>query len=135
MLRTDCQRCHVGVKGRDKRGDYRGMGCAACHIPYNNAGLYEGGDPSVKRDEAGHAMVHSIQSSRKAKVVVNDTVYSGIPHETCVSCHNRGKRIGVLLSGADGVSLRQPLYESRVRNSPSCTPNFTSLSRTTCTIG
>ncbi len=98
-VRTDCQRCHVGVKGRDKRGDYRGMGCAACHIPYNNAGLYEGGDFSVKRDEAGHAMVHSIQSSRKAKVVVNDKVYSGIPHETCVSCHNRGKRIGVSFQG------------------------------------
>lgn len=37
-LRTDCQRCHVGVKGRDKRGDFRGMGCSACHIPYNNKG-------------------------------------------------------------------------------------------------
>ncbi|UCE82390.1 MAG: cytochrome C [Deltaproteobacteria bacterium] len=98
-IRTDCQRCHVGVKGRNKRGDFRGMGCAACHIPYNNAGLYEGGDQTVKRDETGHAMVHSIQSSRKAKVVVNDVVYSGIPHETCVSCHNRGKRIGVSFQG------------------------------------
>ena len=98
-LRTDCQRCHVGVKGRDKRGDYRGMGCSACHLPYNNAGKYEGGDQTVKRDEAGHAMVHSIQSSRKAKVVVNGKTYSGIPHETCVSCHNRGKRIGVSFQG------------------------------------
>ncbi len=98
-IRTDCQRCHVGVKGRNRRGDFRGMGCAACHIPYNNAGLYEGGDQTVKRDQAGHAIVHSIQSSRKAKVVINDLVYSGIPHETCVSCHNRGKRIGVSFQG------------------------------------
>ena len=98
-IRTDCQRCHVGVKGRNKRGDFRGMGCAACHIPYNNAGLYEGGDQKVKRDEAGHSMVHSIQSTREAKVVVNNKVYSGIPHETCVSCHNRGKRIGVSFQG------------------------------------
>jgi len=98
-LRTDCQRCHVGVKGRDRRGDFRGMGCSACHIPYNNAGLYEGGDKTVKRDEKGHAMVHSIQSSRKAKVMANGKVYSGIPHETCVSCHNRGKRIGVSFQG------------------------------------
>jgi hypothetical protein len=98
-LRTDCQRCHVGVKGRDRRGDFRGMGCAACHVPYNNAGLYEGGDQTVKRDEPGHAMVHSIQSTRKAKVVANGVVYSGIPHETCVSCHNRGKRIGVSFQG------------------------------------
>jgi len=98
-LRTDCLRCHVGVKGREKRGDFRGMGCAACHIPYNNAGVYEGGDKTVKRDEPGHAMVHTIQSSRKAKVVVNGNTYSGIPHETCVSCHNRGKRIGVSFQG------------------------------------
>jgi hypothetical protein len=98
-IRTDCQRCHVGVKGRNKRGDFRGMGCAACHIPYNNAGLYEGGDKTVKRDETGHSMVHSIQSSRKAKVVVNNMVYSGIPHETCVSSHNRGKRVGVSFQG------------------------------------
>ncbi|NNG01725.1 MAG: cytochrome C [Desulfobacteraceae bacterium] len=98
-LRTDCQRCHVGVKGREKRGDFRGMGCSACHIPYNNAGQYEGGDKTVKRDEPGHAMVHSIQSSRKVKVVANGKVYSGIPHETCVSCHNRGKRIGVSYQG------------------------------------
>ncbi|MDJ0829702.1 MAG: hypothetical protein QNI92_07620 [Desulfobacterales bacterium] len=98
-LRTDCQRCHVGVKGRNRRGDFRGMGCAACHIPYNNAGLYEGGDKTVKRDESGHSMVHSIQSTRKTKVVANNKVYSGIPHETCVSCHNRGKRIGVSFQG------------------------------------
>ncbi|NIU56190.1 MAG: cytochrome C, partial [Phycisphaerae bacterium] len=70
-LRTDCQRCHVGVKGRNRRGDFRGMGCAACHIPYNNAGLYEGADETVKRDETGHAMVHTIQSSREVKVVAN----------------------------------------------------------------
>ncbi|MGD8961090.1 MAG: hypothetical protein PVH43_01175, partial [Desulfobacterales bacterium] len=44
-------------------------------------------------------MVHSIQSTRKTKVVANGIVYSGIPHETCVSCHNRGKRIGVSFQG------------------------------------
>jgi len=98
-LRSDCQRCHLGVKGAARRGDFRGMGCAACHIPYNNVGLYEGGDKTVKRDEPGHAMVHSIQSSRKTKVVVNDKIYSGIPDVTCASCHNRGKRIGVSFQG------------------------------------
>ncbi len=110
-LRTDCQRCHVGVKGRDRRGDFRGMGCAACHIPYNNAGLYEGGDQTVKRDQVGHSMVHSIQSTRKAKVVVNNIAYSGIPHETCVSCHNRGKRIGVSFQGLMEFPYGSPFNE------------------------
>jgi hypothetical protein len=107
-IRTDCQRCHVGVKGREKRGDFRGMGCAACHIPYNNAGLYEGADQTIKRDQVGYPMVHSIQSTRKAKVVVNGKAYSGIPHETCVSCHNRGKRIGVSFQGLMEFSYGSP---------------------------
>ena len=122
-VRTDCQRCHVGVKGRDKRGDFRGMGCAACHIPYNNAGLYEGGDPSVKRDEKGHAMVHSIQSSRKTKVVANGKVYSGIPHETCVSCHNRGKRIGVSYQGLMEFPYGSP-YNSKGDKQPKLHTKF-----------
>ena len=98
-IRSDCQRCHVGVRGRDKRGDFRGMGCAACHIPYSNEGFYEGSDKSIPTDKKGHLLVHSIQSTREAKVTVNGKTYSGIPQETCASCHNRGKRIGVSYQG------------------------------------
>ncbi len=98
-LRGDCQRCHVGVKGKQRRGDYRGMGCAACHVPYSDEGYYEGDDPTISKTNTGHLLVHSIQSSRKAKVTVNDITYSGIPSETCTSCHNRGKRIGVSYLG------------------------------------
>ena len=98
-IRSDCQRCHFGVRGTQRRGDYRGLGCAACHIPYSDEGYYEGDDPSVPKDEPGHLLVHSIQSSRKAKVKVNDKTYSGIPPETCSSCHNRGKRVGVSFLG------------------------------------
>ena len=97
--RQQCQRCHVGVKGREKRGDYRGMGCSACHIPYSNEGFYEGGDPTINKEERGHLLVHRIQGTRKAKVEVSGHEYSGIPVETCNSCHNRGKRIGVTYQG------------------------------------
>ncbi len=75
------------------------MGCAACHIPYSDEGYYEGDDPSISQTEIGHLLVHSIQSSRKTKVTVNGITYSGIPAETCSSCHNRGKRIGVSFLG------------------------------------
>ena len=34
--RQQCQRCHVGVSVREKRGDYRGTGCSSCHVPYSN---------------------------------------------------------------------------------------------------
>ena len=89
--RQQCQRCHVGVKGREKRGDYRGMGCSSCHIPYGNEGIYEGADKTIDKTQKGHMMMHRIRGTRKAG--------NGIPVETCNSCHNRGKRIGVTYQG------------------------------------
>ena len=99
-LRQECLRCHTGSKGRQKRGDYRGIGCASCHIPYSNSGLYEGKDKTIKNSKKmGKLLVHSIQSSRDVKVKVHDVEFSGIPVETCSTCHNRGKRIGVSYQG------------------------------------
>lgn len=98
-LRQECLRCHTGGKGRERRGDFRGIGCASCHIPYSNAGLYEGKDKSISKTEPGHMLMHSIQASREAKVSINGVHYSGVPVETCTTCHNRGKRIGVSYQG------------------------------------
>ncbi|RUM66120.1 MAG: cytochrome C [Sulfurospirillum sp.] len=98
-LRQECLRCHTGGKGRYRRGDYRGIGCASCHIPYSNAGLYEGKDKSIPKNEHGHLLVHQIQSSRDVNVTVHGVHYSGVPVETCTTCHNRGKRIGVSYQG------------------------------------
>ncbi len=88
--RHECQRCHVGVRGRERRGDYRGMGCSACHILYANDGFYEGKDKSIDKDEPGHILRHSMVGTRRT---------GGIPVETCNTCHNRGKRIGVSFQG------------------------------------
>ncbi len=98
-LRQECLRCHTGSKGRQRRGDYRGIGCASCHIPYSNEGFYEGVDKSIDKQERGHLLVHRIQSSRDTKVMIHGDGYSGIPVETCSTCHNRGKRIGVSYQG------------------------------------
>ncbi|MCG8635553.1 MAG: hypothetical protein MI863_17090 [Desulfobacterales bacterium] len=89
-LRQECQRCHIGVKGRNIRGDHRGTGCSACHMPYGNEGLYQGRDKSISKTEPGHILRHRIAGNRKT---------GGIPVETCNTCHNRGKRIGVSFSG------------------------------------
>ncbi|MBI4344623.1 MAG: cytochrome C [Euryarchaeota archaeon] len=89
--RHDCQRCHVGVRGKEARGDYRGMGCSACHILYSNEGFYEGNDPTIPKDQPGHLLKHRIYGTREAG--------KGIPVEACNSCHNRGKRIGVTYQG------------------------------------
>jgi len=106
-LRQECLRCHTTGKGRKRRGDFRGIGCSSCHIPYSNEGYYEGGDKNISKEQ-GHLLVHSIQSSRKVKVQVHDNNYSGIPVETCTTCHNRGKRIGVSYQGLMETEYQGP---------------------------
>lgn len=88
--RQACQQCHLGVKGKAQEGDYRGLGCAACHIPYAVDGFYQGEDVSIPKTEAGHIQYHRIQGNKKT---------GGIATQTCVACHNRGKRIGVSFQG------------------------------------
>ena len=115
--RQQCQRCHVGVSGREKRGDYRGTGCSSCHVPYSNEGKYEGGDPTIHKDQPGKLLVHRMQGTRKSKVKVGDIEYSGIPTETCVSCHNRGKRIGVSYQGIMEFPYGSP-YDAKGKKQP-----------------
>ncbi len=108
--RSDCQRCHIGVRGRKGRGDWRGMGCSACHMPYGNEGIYEGNDPTIDKKEHGHMLVHMMQGTRKAKLsLLVELEFSGIHPETCNSCHNRGKRIGVSYVGLMEQPYGSPL--------------------------
>jgi len=111
-LRQECQRCHTGNVGRDRRGDYRGLGCSSCHIPYSNEGLYEGEDKSIDKTKRGHLLTHQIQSTREAKVTIHNHAYSGVPVETCTTCHNRGKRIGVSFQGLMESEYKSPNNEN-----------------------
>lgn len=111
-LRQECLRCHTGGKGRARRGDYRGLGCASCHIPYANNGYYEGNDASIDKNVSGHLLVHRLQSTRDAKVQVHGMEYSGVPVETCTTCHNRGKRIGVSYQGLMETEYEGPWDET-----------------------
>ena len=116
-LRNQCLRCHTGGKGRQARGDYRGIGCAACHIPYSNSGFYEGGDKTIPKNKAGHLLVHQIQASRNSVVSVNDINYTGVPTKTCSTCHNRGKRIGVSYEGMMETNYN-PTYDENGKSQP-----------------
>ncbi|MBN1197904.1 MAG: hypothetical protein JXA23_01035 [Bacteroidales bacterium] len=107
-IRQECQRCHTGNQGRKSPGDYRGMGCSACHIPYSTEGYYEGKDSSISRKEPGHVLVHSLQATRECAVTIHDKTYSGIPVRTCVTCHNRGRRIGTSFMGLLETAYKSP---------------------------
>ena len=84
-LRAECLRCHVWTKGKEVYGDYRASGCAACHMIYDDDGLYKGGDRSLKHSQPGRPREHRL--TRK------------IPSFQCVHCHNRGGRTGVSFLG------------------------------------
>ncbi|MFQ5645576.1 MAG: hypothetical protein ACE5GM_01480 [bacterium] len=87
MYRKQCGRCHVWGEGRDKRGDLRASGCAACHMLYGNDGLYEGGDPTIPQKKA------------KRPYPLKHKITLAIPAAQCSHCHTRGKRIGTTFMG------------------------------------
>ncbi len=81
---------------QDKNKHMRG--CSSCHIPYAKDGLYRGNDKKIS-NKKGHLLTHKIQSSRNIKIQVDDINYSGIPVETCTTCHNSLKSIGTSYQG------------------------------------
>ena len=68
--------CHLTEPATNEPYRYRATGCAACHVLYNNDGLYTGGDPTIPRDEPGHPARHELTTA--------------IPFSQCNHCHNRG---------------------------------------------
>ena len=68
--------CHLSEKAQLQPYYYRSTGCAACHVLYANDGLYQGNDPTIPRDEAGHPRLHQLTTA--------------IPFTQCNHCHNRG---------------------------------------------
>jgi hypothetical protein len=96
LPRKACMHCHLWSRGRAVRGrlgmdgDYRGEGCAACHVRYEDDGITRSGDASISRVEAGHPSAHRIE-----KVP---------PAETCTRCHNGDASIGLSFRG-----LAQPV--------------------------
>jgi Ca2+-binding EF-hand superfamily protein len=89
--RKSCAQCHFYSEGRAVRGrlgmdgDYRAEGCAGCHMPYADDGLSRSGDPSVKKHEPGHPIVHRLTLR--------------IPTETCAHCHYGDASIGLHFRG------------------------------------
>ncbi|MBK9384882.1 MAG: hypothetical protein IPN34_08715 [Planctomycetes bacterium] len=89
--RKSCMRCHLwssgsAVRGRlGQDGDYRGSGCAACHVVYAEDGLSRSADPTVDRFAPGHPKVHAMTTAP--------------PTDTCVSCHVGDASIGMHFRG------------------------------------
>lgn len=72
----DCLRCHLSAAATDKPYYYRATGCAACHVVYEDNGLYRGDDPTTPKDEPGYGRTHQLTTA--------------VPYAQCNHCHNRG---------------------------------------------
>jgi hypothetical protein len=72
----NCLTCHIDGEGIAAEYFYRSTGCSACHVLYADDGLYQGGDPTISRTEAGHLQAHEFTTA--------------IPYTQCNHCHNRG---------------------------------------------
>jgi hypothetical protein len=96
FLRRRCLRCHVHTKGPEGRGLYRGTGCAACHMVYENDGLYRGGDEAIDKSVNGYPGRHAFTKL--------------IPNMQCLHCHNQNH------VGADYEGLFEHDYTSTYRS-------------------
>lgn len=91
LARKECMQCHLFSEGRGVRGrvgfdgDYRGEGCAACHVPYAVDGLSESADPSVPKTEPGHPRRHVLTRYPET--------------QTCTTCHYGDATIGLHFRG------------------------------------
>jgi len=91
LARKECLQCHLYSAGRAVRGrvgfdgDYRGEGCAACHVEYAVDGLSQSADKSARRAEPGHPRAHTMTRSPTT--------------QTCTSCHYGDASIGTNFRG------------------------------------
>lgn len=91
LPRKACMQCHLYSEGRavDGRlgmdGDYRGQGCAACHMTYADDGRSRSRDATIDKFEPGHPLRHRFTSK--------------IPTDTCTRCHYGDASIGLHYRG------------------------------------
>jgi hypothetical protein len=91
LARKECMQCHLYSRGRAVEGrvgfdgDYRGEGCAACHVAYATNGLSESADRKATRNEPGHPTHHELQATPTT--------------QTCTTCHYGDASIGMHFRG------------------------------------
>lgn len=73
---ANCLSCHLRTEPIEADYYHRSTGCSACHVLYGDDGRYQGGDPTISTEEAGHPAAHEFTTA--------------IPYSQCNHCHNRG---------------------------------------------
>lgn len=104
-----CAQCHLQVYGGGVEpgadGLYRGVGCAACHMPYGHDGLSQSEGPNVDKSAPSHAEKHQLIRNP--------------PVRACETCHNRSNRVGLQFQGWREASAQDDL--PRAQTNPDTT--------------
>jgi hypothetical protein len=95
LYRKFCSQCHVGIATTNVWSAHHDAGCAACHFPFSDSSIYEGGDPTV-RGKHPYSATHALQA---------------LPdNQACLRCHNRSGRIAHYYQGLnDGNNALVPI--------------------------
>ena len=84
LYRKFCALCHVAIENNVAYASVHAAGCAACHYPYDEQGIYRGGDETVK-GKFPYSKDHRL---------------ANLPdNQVCVRCHNRSGRIALNYQG------------------------------------
>jgi len=85
LLRKECTSCHLWTQAKSIKGNFRGTGCAACHMTYGEDGKSVGGDVAMSRQKSGRPLRHVLTKA--------------VPVTQCATCHNGGSRAAMSFRG------------------------------------
>lgn len=85
LLRKECTSCHLWTQAKSIKGNFRGTGCAACHMTYGEDGKSVGGDVAMPKQKAGRPLRHVLTKA--------------VPVTQCATCHNGGSRAAMNFRG------------------------------------
>lgn len=100
LPRKECMQCHLWSRGRAVRGrvgfdgDYRGDGCAACHVAYALDGMSSSADLSAVHGEPGHPLRHEMTRAPST--------------QACTACHYGDASIGLHFRGLSQLPPNAP---------------------------
>lgn len=85
LIRKECTSCHLWTPAKAVKGNFRAMGCAACHMPYAEDGKSLSRDVAMNPEKAGRPLRHQITKR--------------VPVTQCATCHNGGSRAAMSFRG------------------------------------
>jgi hypothetical protein len=85
LLRKECTSCHLWTQAKSIKGNFRGTGCAACHMTYGEDGKSVGGDVAMSKQKSGRPLRHVLTKA--------------VPVTQCATCHNGGSRAAMNFRG------------------------------------